>query len=193
HRCQVMQFRLAKPLRGDRGHNPRLRGTGLMASVLRYALFKRGVLAGAAYDVAALLKTDPALPTPDAQLLMAPFSVDGLGAAAGIEREPGLQCIGYLLQPRSAGRIAIGGADAAAPPRIEPGYFSDSRDVAAAVRLARRMRELFARAPLAGVLGGETLPGAQAATDDQLAAAAVQHGYCGYHAVGTCAMGADET
>ncbi|HEV8314285.1 MAG TPA: GMC family oxidoreductase N-terminal domain-containing protein [Burkholderiaceae bacterium] len=193
HRCQVLQFRLAKPLRGDRGHNARLRGTGLLASLLRYALLRRGVLAGAAYDVAALLKTDPTLPRPDAQLLMAPFSVKGPGAAAGIEREPGLQCIGYLLQPRSAGRIAIAGPDAAAPPRIEPGYFSDPRDLMGAVRLARRMRELFAQPLLADVIAGETLPGAQATTDEQLAAAALQHGYCGYHAVGTCAMGADET
>jgi choline dehydrogenase len=193
HRCQVMQFRLARPLRGDRGHNPRLGGLGLFASVLRYAVSRAGVLAGAAYDVAALLKTDPALRRPDAQLLMAPFSVDRLGAGARPERRPGLQCIGYLLQPKSRGCITITGADSAAPPRIEPGYFRNAEDVEAAVRLARRMRRLFAQPPLAGVLGAETLPGAPVDSDAALARAALTQGYCGYHATGTCAMGADET
>jgi choline dehydrogenase-like flavoprotein len=192
HRCQVMQFRLARALRGDRGHNPRLAGTGLIRSVLRYALSRRGVLAGAAYDIAALLKTDAALPRPDAQLLMAPFSVDRLGAGANVERQPGIQCIGYLLQPRSSGSITITSAAPEAPPRIDPGYLRDPADVDGAVRLARRMRALFAQAPLAGVLGDETLPGAQVRSDEELAAAALAHGYCGYHAVGTCAMGADE-
>jgi choline dehydrogenase-like flavoprotein len=191
HRCQVMQFRLARPLRGDRGHNPRLSGAGLLASVLRYAAFKRGVLAHAAYDVAALLKTDPALPHPDAQLLMAPLSVDRLGAGAALEREPGLQCIGYLLKPRSRGRITIEAADPAVPPRIEPNYFAAAEDVQGAIRLARRMRGLFAQAPLAPVLGEESMPGAAATSDEALAAAALEQGYCGYHAAGTCAMGAD--
>jgi choline dehydrogenase len=191
HRCQVMQWRLAQALQGDRGHNPRLTGRGLAASMLRYAFTRRGVLAGPAYDIAALLKTAPELPRPDAQLLMSPFSVRGLGAGAGLESEPGLQCIGYLLQPRSSGSIAIGGADPAAPPLIDPGYFNDEADRRAAVRLSRRMRTLLAQAPLAGVLGEETLPGPRAASDDALTEAALTHGYCGYHAVGTCAMGAD--
>lgn len=189
HRCQVLQLRLRHALRGDRGHNPRLTGLGLAVSVLRYGLSRRGVLAEPAYDVVAQLKTDPSLPQPDAQLLIAPFSVDRLGAGARPERESGLQCIGYLLQPKSEGRIDISAAQPDAPPRIEPGYLAKAADRAAAARLMRRMRELLTQPPLAGVEAQETVPGSDVRGDAELADAALRHGYCGYHAVGTCAMG----
>jgi choline dehydrogenase len=54
----------------------------------------------------------------------------------------------------------------------------------------RRMRELFAQRPLAAVQAEESLPGGALRSDAELADAALRHGYCGYHAVGTCAMGA---
>lgn len=184
HRCLNLQYRLKR----DVGYNRQLRGARLVGNVLRYLLFKRGPMASGSYDVGALIKTDPALARPDAQLLMAPFSVGEISGTLALEREPGLQCIGYLLQPKSEGSIAITSPDPAAAARITPNYFAHEDDRLGALRLYRRMREYFAQPALQHLLERETMPGRHVSSDDDLIAAALSHAYCGYHAIGTCAM-----
>ena len=48
---------------------------------------------------------------------------------------------------------------------------------------------MFAQSPIAEVIDHETFPGPQAQTDDELIDSALDGGYTGYHAVGSCAMG----
>jgi choline dehydrogenase-like flavoprotein len=57
------------------------------------------------------------------------------------------------------------------------------------VALFRTMRALFSQDPIAGFLVGETTPGAEVTSDEAILDAGLDKGYCGYHAVGTCAMG----
>ena len=56
----------------------------------------------------------------------------------------------------------------------------------------RVMRDYAAQAPLADLIAEETMPGAAYQTDAEILAAYDQFGTCGYHAVGSCRMGADE-
>ena len=51
------------------------------------------------------------------------------------------------------------------------------------------MRRLFSESPIADYLVAETRPGVEVVTDQAIIDAALDGGYCGYHAVGTCAMG----
>jgi choline dehydrogenase len=111
------------------------------------------------------------------------------GKALGLEREPGLMCIGYVLRPDSEGQVEITSADPAANPRIAPNFFTSDHDRRVGVALFRRMRELFAADPVARHIAAETTPGPDVVTDQQSVDAALDDGYCGYHAVGTCAMG----
>src|SRR5207253_11402309 len=102
HRCFVVQFRLAE----DRGYNRLLATASAQARTgMRYLMTRRGPLARPAYDVVGFFKTHPTLDRPDAQILMAPFTVAAYeaGGEVGVEREPGLQCIGYVLRPDSEG------------------------------------------------------------------------------------------
>jgi choline dehydrogenase-like flavoprotein len=55
-----------------------------------------------------------------------------------------------------------------------------------------RMRELFETDPLARLIEAEILPGPGVRDERAVLDAALDHGYCGYHAMGTCAMGPDE-
>jgi choline dehydrogenase len=55
-----------------------------------------------------------------------------------------------------------------------------------------KMRELFASDPIARHIDHETLPGASTQDDAAIIDMALEHGYCGYHAIGTCAMGPDD-
>jgi choline dehydrogenase-like flavoprotein len=192
HRCFAVQFRLAE----DRGYNKLLATKSSQALTgMRYLLTRSGPLARPAYDVIGFFKTRAGIDRPDAQILMAPFSVAAYtaGGEVGVEREPGLQCIGYVLRPDSEGTIMITGPDPGAPLEITPNFLATDHDRETGLAIFRTMRELFATDPIAKRLNVETVPGpAVDADDDIIESAAYEHGYCGYHAIGTCAMGPGE-
>jgi choline dehydrogenase len=148
-------------------------------------------MATGAYDVIGFFKTSPDQPRPDAQILMAPFSAAPYeaGKELGLEREPGVQAIGYVLRPDSEGYAAITSADPAAPLEIEPNFFTTQHDRDTGVALFRAMRELFSQEPISQSLVRELVPGPDVTSDDEIIDAGLNEGYCGYHAVGTCAMG----
>jgi choline dehydrogenase len=54
------------------------------------------------------------------------------------------------------------------------------------------MRRLFATGPLAKWIERETLPGPTVQADQEIIDAGLTIGGCGYHAIGTCAMGPND-
>jgi choline dehydrogenase len=188
HRCFAIQFRLNRPV----GYNRQL-STPLRQAVTaaKYLATKRGPLAGPSYDVIGFFKTSPELERPDAQILMAPFSLEPYeqGKAAAVEREPGIQAIGYILRPDSEGSVTITSSDPKAPLDIDPRFLTTPHDRRKGVALFRIMRRLFSESPIADYLVAETRPGIEVVTEQAIIDAALDEGYCGYHAVGTCAMG----
>ncbi len=191
HRSIPLQYRLA----GPGGYNARLSSRlGQALAALGYLLTRRGPLALPVFDVAAHIRSRPELDRPDAHLLMAPFSAAPRrpGRALELEREPGLMCLGMVTRPDSQGSLAVTGPDPRTPPAIVANYFDTAHDRRVAVDTFRRMRELFATAPIAGRIRAEVVPGPGTRTDEEILEAARVHGYCGYHAVGTCAMGPDD-
>ncbi|MER7889942.1 GMC family oxidoreductase N-terminal domain-containing protein [Micromonospora sp. NPDC094482] len=188
HRPMPAQFRLAA--RG--GYNPQLSSAlGQGRAALRYLFTRRGPLALPVHDVGAYFRSGPDAEHPDAQLLMAPFSAAPRrpGQALELERESGLMGLVTVTRPESEGSLAITSADPERPPRIVANYFSAPYDRRVAVAAFRRMRELFATGPIAKRITAETLPGPAVQDDDDIIDAGLALGYCGYHAVGTCAMG----
>jgi choline dehydrogenase len=193
HRCFVIHYRLNK----DVGYNRHLSTVPRQTlSAIRYFLSHRGPMTTPAYDVIAFVKSRPGLDRPDAQLLTSPFSLAGYDVKRPrLEREPGMQVIGYVLRPESEGTIAITSADPDVPARIVPNYFRSPYDREVGVGLFRKMRELFDTEPLASSIDHETHPGTLVGSrdDDAIIENALTSGYCGYHSVATVAMGADET
>ncbi|RRO20691.1 GMC oxidoreductase [Saccharopolyspora rhizosphaerae] len=188
HRCVPLQFRL----REDRGYNRRLNSSAAQVrTALRYLRTRSGPLAGPAFDVVGFLKSDPRLARPDAQVLLAPLSLKphGAGEEAQVEDEPGVQAIGYVLRPDSEGRLAITSSDPDDDLTVDPGFLTTGHDREITAATLRRMRELFAQEPIARHLVGETLPGTDVDDVDEIADVALNRGHCGYHAIGTCAMG----
>ena len=188
HRCFAIQFRLNRNI----GYNRHLSTPAQQALTgLKYLATHKGPLSTPAYDVIGFFKTSPDQPRPDAQILMAPFSAAPYepGKELGLEREPGIQAIGYILRPDSEGSIAITSSDPTAPLDIDPNFFATQHDRETGVALFKAMRELFSQSPIADYLVAETTPGPEVTSDDAMIDAALDKGYCGYHAVGTCAMG----
>ena len=192
HRCFAMQYRL----KDNVGYNRKLATPLAQAgSAARYLLTHKGPMAVPSYDVVGFCRSRPDLDRVDAQVLMAPFSAIPYepGGKLGVEREPGLQCIGYVLRPDSEGSVHITSSNPDAPLDIEPNFFATDHDRTIFTGVFRRMRELFETDPIASHLEGETLPGPDVHSDGDIIDSALDRGYCGYHAIGTCAMGpADE-
>jgi choline dehydrogenase len=191
HHCFALQFRLRENL----GYNRKLSSPLAQAmSGIQYLTTKRGALAAPSYDIVGFMKTRSDLDRVDAQILMAPWTTEPQvpGKAIGLEREPGMQCIGYVLRPDSEGTVHLTGSDPDAPLEIDSNYFTTEHDRQTGVRIFRRMREIFAHDPVAGRIAEETQPGAGVEDDDDVIEANLAHGYCGYHAIGTCAMGPDD-
>jgi choline dehydrogenase-like flavoprotein len=187
HHCFVLQLRLNAEL----GYNRRLSSPfAQLVSGAQYLATRRGPLAAPSYDVIGFLKSRPGLERPDAQILMAPWTTrTAQGEKVGLHAEPGIQCIGFVLRPESEGSIAITSGDPDAALEIEPNYFASARDRQIGVALFRKMRALFEQAPIANRIAAELLPGPAVQSDAEILDGREAHGYCGYHAVGTCAMG----
>jgi choline dehydrogenase-like flavoprotein len=161
-----------------------------MMAGLRYLVDHRGVISQPSFDMVAFFKTRPDLPRPDAQILIAPFSLAPSAKGLSIEREPGLQCIGIVLRPESQGRVAITAADPDADLDITPNLLTAPYDRQVIAGVYRAARALFSASPIADFIDHETQPGPQVDGDDEhLANHALINGYSNYHGVGTAAMG----
>jgi choline dehydrogenase-like flavoprotein len=188
HRCFALRFRLNQ----DLGYNRQLSTkAGQAKTAARYLITRKGTMATPTFDVLAFMKTIPEAERVDGQLLLGPFTIPAyqVGEPVTIEREPGLSCLGFALRPTSEGNVTITSADPDAALRLEPNYLTTDYDRKTTANLIRRTRELFAQSPIAELIDHEMFPGPDAQSDDELVDSALDGGYTGYHAVGSCAMG----
>ncbi len=187
HRAFMLQFRLAE----DLGYNRPLSNG---AAAEQYEASRTGPLSVPSFDIVAFFKSRPELDRPDAQIQVAPFSMRPLepGRPVQLEREPGMLCVGFLLRPDSEGGVHITSPDPDAPLDIDANYYATAHDREVAVGVFRGMRSLFATEPLASHIAHETIPGVAVQSDDDILDAGLTLGGCGYHAIGTCAMGPDD-
>ncbi|MFX8577877.1 hypothetical protein ABTM02_20745, partial [Acinetobacter baumannii] len=75
-------------------HNRQFAGLPLVGNMLKYMLFRRGVMALGSYEVGAFAKVMPNATRPDVQLMFAPFSLDLDNPAMAFTQAPGLQFFG---------------------------------------------------------------------------------------------------
>ena len=188
HRGLILQWKL----KGPGSQNREFSGWRLLRSTLRYYLMKDGPMAAAAYEIGAWFKSRPGANRPDAQFLIAPFSFDFASGRMQLERFPGINAVTYPLRPTSRGSLHITSTDPEAPPRLEPNYRDTDEDRAVMVAAVRAMRRYADQAPLKDFIAAETMPGPAFESDAEILDAYDRFGTCGYHAVGTCRLGADE-
>jgi choline dehydrogenase-like flavoprotein len=191
HHCFALQYRLRENL----GYNRELSSPIAQArSGMQYLVTRKGALAAPSYDVGGFLKSRPDAERVDGQILMAPWTTTPVipGKPVGLEREPGLQCIGYVLRPDSEGSVNITGSSSDAPLEVDGRFFTTDHDREIGVGIFRRMRQVFASDPVAKYIEKETVPGPDLQDDDAVIEDNLAEGYCGYHAIGTCAMGPDD-
>lgn len=172
--------------------NNKFSGWRLLASTLQYALTRTGHMAEGGYDVAGFIRTRPELDRPDAQIMMAPYSLDFSAQTYAFEKFPGMQIFGYPLRPESQGTVMIRSADPNDAPVIRTNYHSAESDRSSAIGMFRFLRSWMSQPALKPYLAEETTPGGAITTDAEILDAFARLGQSGYHAAGTCRMGVDD-
>jgi choline dehydrogenase len=192
HRCATLRYQL----KDDLGYNKQLSSSFAQALTgARYLATRKGPLAAPSFDIVAFVKSRPDIDRADGQLMLGPWTIPpyNTGEPVVIERQAGVSCLGMVLRPTSEGSIEITSADPRAEVRINPNYLATDYDRETAANLLRRMRSIFEQSPMAERVSHETYPGPAVQSDEELVDAALDGGYCGYHAAGSCAMGPSDS
>lgn len=161
-----------------------------LGQLLRYLVFKKGLLSSNVAEAGGFTRVDASLPMPDLQFHFGPtFFVDhGFDGP----KEHGFGLHPTLIRPKSRGRITLRSASPSDAPLIDPGYLSDPADLELLVAGIRLGRRILAAAPFDEYRGDEHLPGPAADNDEALRGAVRRWAETIYHPVGTCRMGTDD-
>jgi choline dehydrogenase len=180
--------RVAHRVEGQVTINERTRGLSSLIEALNFAVRGKGLLTMGAGAAALFFRASRESTEADAQLSFAPGSF----AAPGVLDElPGMTIGAWPSYPRSRGRVALRSADPKEAPAIHPNYLDaeyDRQNLVASLHMARR---ILNQPALARWSRGETLPGREVTSDDEVLDFARQRGISGLHLVGTCAMGGE--
>ena len=105
--------------------------------------------------------------------------------------QPGIQIDINLERPKSMGNVRLVTSNPCDHPRIDPNYFSDSRDMEELVRGVKVMREVMAQPQIAQYLTGEMGVWKGARTHSEIIEAIRMTAYTGHHPCSTARMGSD--
>jgi len=157
---------------------------------MRYAFFQTGPLTVGAGQAAAFLRTAPHLDRPDLELTFMAFSTPGPGQKP--HKFSGFTLLGYPLQPKSRGSIALTSPDISEPPRIDPGYLNDPYDLRMLEKAFWTCRAFADQPALKSLIVEEHMPGNSVQSQAQLEEYIRNNATSVFHSVGTCQMGVAE-
>ena len=160
-------------------------------NLLRYFLFRRGMLSSNGGEALAFIRTRSDLGAPDIEIIFLPFL--WLNEGLTPPHEHGFTLASMLLQPRSRGRVTLKSRNPLDAPVIWTNHFSDpdGHDLTTTVEGMKIARQITAASPLALFNREEIVPGTAATSDADLGACVRAEGQTIYHPVGTCKMGTD--
>ncbi len=161
---------------------------------LKYALFRRGLMATPTVTVHALMRSGPEQSEPDLKVQLAHFSGadrHAMNKGLGVDEFPGFNIGSFQLRPRSRGSIHVGSARPQEAPRIHANYLSAQEDVDATLRGLKACRQIAAQPALADLTVREVLPGPDVQDDADLLDYIRSCGQTSFHPIGTCKMGSD--
>ena len=168
--------------------NERAHGLRLAGEVVKYLVGARSILGLSPSMVYGFWHSDVAARSNDLQFIFTPASYKQ-GVHGLLDDHPGFTIAAWLHRPVSRGHVRARSRDPFDKPVIWPNYMgeeSDRHGTVAAMKLARRLMHTQAMQPY---LDGESYPGAQVQSDDELLEAARHWGNTTFHVMGTCRMG----
>lgn len=160
----------------------------LAKAALQWRKTGEGLFASPMAEAGTFFKSDPSLERPDLQMHFVIGIVDQ--HMRKLHLTDGYSCHVCVLRPHSIGHVGLHSANFRAPPRIDPAYLSDPRDLATLTKGARIMEQILEADAMAPWRGARLYPhdGSEAALEADIRNRADTI----YHPVGTCKMGMDD-
>ncbi len=177
-----------------RSNDPTLPGLGargavhIATSAARWMWHGGGLIASPYAEAGAFLRSDPAVSRPDLQLQFVIAIDDDHGRR--MHRGYGFSCHVSVARPHSRGEVGLNSRDPMAPPRIDPKYLSDPRDLTLLLKGVKRVRRIISGDALAPYRQAEIYP-VNGYSDDALIDMIRRRAETSYHPVGTCRIGVD--
>jgi choline dehydrogenase len=162
----------------------------VVPEIAKYVLFGNGALTFGATSAIVFCRSRPGLASPDLQLSFTPATPIDTGQGA-LEKEPGVQCTAIPVRAESRGHVMARSADPMEDPAITPAYLTDENDVNVLVAGVEMTRKIFNAPALKEVSLGESAPGPDVRSRDEIRQFTREHGGTIHHPVGTCKMGED--
>jgi choline dehydrogenase-like flavoprotein len=181
------------PLQVRLKRGPRITPAWQAAQALRYLYARDGFLSTGGYDLVCQFKSSPELARPDVQGLFVPLAIDSSSADLKPARHPGILFLGYPIRPGTRGSVHSSGPGPADPPVIDARFLETGPDRAAAAPVLDIARGVLGQGPAAELIESEEFPGPSVATREQVIEYSMRYGSGVYHAVGSAAMGPEDT
>jgi choline dehydrogenase len=172
-------------------YNDRGRGLGMVHQALRYALFRKGLLASVGAPMRAFVCSREGLEAPDLLLGWVPMLTVPGPNGPRIAKQSGFTCYAHPMRPESKGHVHITADDPRRPPAINFNFLSSAPDAELTVRAIRIARAIMTAPAMAALQVTEVAPGADRVTDDEILGWVKEAAETTYHPVGTCKMGSD--
>ena len=119
------------------------------------------------------------------------FNIGNLIMARGKTAIPGVQIEINVNRPRSFGQVRLSSDIPFDQPRIDPRWFSDSKDMQEMLAGIEHVREIMSQGAFRGIVGNEYSPGTNVRSKKEMTEAVRNHVTTGHHPVSTCRMGCD--
>jgi choline dehydrogenase-like flavoprotein len=166
-----------------------LRGAVKLArAVVEWNKTRTGLVTTTYGTAGAFLRSSPEVPAPDLQLIFVIAIVDD--HARKLHMGHGISCHVDVLRPHSRGTVGLDSNDPRDPPRIDPNFLSDERDLKLLVKGAQTQQRIIESRPFDQFRGKMLYP-----TQIDDAAGLERDIRCRadtqYHPIGTCKMGPD--
>src|SRR5690606_13638659 len=111
----------------------------MVKAIFEHRRKRTGIMTTCFAEAGGFWKSRPDLPAPDIQYHFVPAMLEDHGRTK--VNGHGFSCHACVLRPESRGSVTLASGDAAAAPRIDPGFLTDARDIAtlrAGVRMMHR-------------------------------------------------------
>src|SRR3546814_1818171 len=112
----------------------------MVKAIVEHRLGRTGIMTTCFAEAGGFWTSRPDLPAPDIQYHFVPAMLEDHGRTK--VKGHGFSCHACVLRPESRGSVTLASGDAAAAPRIDPGFLTDDRDIAtlrAGVRMMHRI------------------------------------------------------
>jgi choline dehydrogenase len=180
------------PLVFRTGQTDTLKSAESPLNLLRYFVFKRGMLASNGVEAIAFKQVQAApVAAPDLEIMFLPF--EPRKELLEPPQEHAFCLAPAVVAPESRGHLTLRSPDPLSPPLIDFGLFSDSKGADASLLWegVRLSRKIAATPPLRAANTEEMRPGVAVESEDDLLTYASTELQTVYHPTGTCRMGSD--